>query len=76
MTMSEQTLRDAGLEELVTRIYRLCVFSLQHQHRLFANGRAVLARSAKVLMMLQSLLSLLDRRAISRAGRQYTVTTD
>jgi hypothetical protein len=40
MTMSEQTLRDAGLEELVTRIYRLCVFSLQHQHRLFANGRA------------------------------------
>ena len=40
MTMSEQTLEDAGLEELVTRIYRLCVFSLQHQHRLFANGRA------------------------------------
>ena len=36
----------------------------------------VLARWAKVLMMLQSLLSLLDRRAISRAGRQYTVTTD
>jgi hypothetical protein len=36
----------------------------------------VLARWAKVLMMLQSLLSLLDRRAISRAGRQYTATTD